>query len=116
MLESFAVLLVCQLLGELLVTAVGLPVPGPVVGMLVLLLGLMLKGGVPESLALTAGGLLQHLSLLFVPAGVGVMLHLTLLGDQWPAVGLALLASTVLTLLVVGALMTWTVRRLEHRR
>ncbi|MFM1892298.1 MAG: hypothetical protein RLZ44_1375, partial [Pseudomonadota bacterium] len=42
--------------------------------------------------------------------------HLTLLGDQWPAVGLALLASTVLTLLVVGALMTWTVRRLEHRQ
>jgi holin-like protein len=111
MLESFAVLLLCQLVGEVVVTAADLPVPGPVVGMLVLLLGLLLKGGVPEQLALTASGLLQHLSLLFVPAGVGVMLHLALLGEQWPAVGLALLGSTVLTLLVTGLVMTWTARR-----
>jgi holin-like protein len=115
MIESFAVLLVCQLIGEILVTAAHLPVPGPVVGMLLLFIGLLVRGTVPEVLARTAGALLQHLSLLFVPAGVGVMLHLELLADQWAAVGLALLVSTALTLLVAGALMAWTARRLGDK-
>lgn len=110
MLESFVILLVCQLLGEVLVTAIDLPVPGPVVGMLLLFVGLLLRGAVPDDLGRTATGLLQHLSLLFVPAGVGVMLHLGLLGDEWPAVGLALIASTVLTLLAAGAVMAWASR------
>lgn len=112
MLESFAVLLVCQLIGEVLVTATDLPVPGPVVGMLLLFIGLLLRGRIPDALAETAGGLLQHLSLLFVPAGVGVMLHLSLLEEEWPAVALALLLSTVLTLLVAGAVMAWAAKRL----
>jgi putative effector of murein hydrolase LrgA (UPF0299 family) len=105
MLEAVAVLLLCQLAGELIVVFMGWPVPGPVVGMALLFTGLMWRGGVPDSLAATANGLLGQLSLLFVPAGVGVMTHLTLLGNQWLPLTASLVASTLLTIAVTGLLM-----------
>lgn len=105
MLESLAVLLLCQLMGELTVLALELPVPGPVVGMAILFIGLMIRGSIPEPLAETANGLLGQLSLLFVPAGVGVMTHLTLLGKQWLPLSVSLVVSTLLTIAVTGLLM-----------
>lgn len=109
MLESLAVLLLCQLLGELIVIALEWPVPGPVIGMALLFAGLMIKGDLPPPLADTANGLLAHLSLLFVPAGVGVMTHLTLLGNQWLPLTVSLLVSTLLTIAVTG----WVMQRLS---
>jgi putative effector of murein hydrolase LrgA (UPF0299 family) len=108
-LESLAVLLLCQLAGELMVVVLGWPVPGPVVGMALLFLGLVIRGGVPQPLADTANGLLAQLSLLFVPAGVGVMTHLRLLGDQWLPLTASLLVSTLLTIAVTG----WLMQRLS---
>jgi putative effector of murein hydrolase LrgA (UPF0299 family) len=105
MLESFAVLLFCQLIGELTVLALEIPVPGPVVGMAILFSGLMLRGSIPDALAQTANGLLAQLSLLFVPAGVGVMTHLTLLGEQWLPLSASLIVSTLLTIAVTGLMM-----------
>ena len=105
MLESLAVLLFCQLIGELIVQALALPVPGPVVGMGILFFGLLLRGSIPEELAQTANGLLGQLSLLFVPAGVGVMTHLTLLGEQWLPLSISLVVSTLLTIAVTGLMM-----------
>lgn len=74
MIESLAVLLLLQLLGEIVVQISAAPVPGPVVGMLVLALILAGRGQVPESLRQASQRLLLHLALLFVPAGVGVLL------------------------------------------
>jgi len=105
MLESLAVLLFCQLIGELIVLFLDVPIPGPVVGMLLLFLGLMIRGEIPEPLSQTANGLLGQLSLLFVPAGVGVMTHLTLLGNQWLPLSASLIVSTLLTIAVTGLLM-----------
>ena len=105
MLESLAVLLLCQLLGELFVIYLGLPIPGPVVGMIILFIGLMIRGNIPEELSNTANGLLEQLSLLFVPAGVGVMTHLTLLGEQWLPLSASLIISTILTIAITGLLM-----------
>lgn len=105
MLESLAVLLFCQLIGELIVLFFAAPVPGPVVGMLLLFLALMFHGEIPEALSETANGLLGQLSLLFVPAGVGVMTHLTLLGNQWLPLSASLIVSTFLTIAVTGLLM-----------
>ena len=110
MLESLAVLLLCQLAGELIVVLLDWPVPGPVIGMALLFLGLMVKGDVPQPLADTANGLLGQLSLLFVPAGVGVMTHLTLLGNQWLPLTASLLVSTLLTIAVTG----WLMQRLSR--
>jgi holin-like protein len=111
-----ALLLVCQLVGEVFVVWSRLPVPGPVVGMSLLFAGLMLRGGIPEGLGPLVDGLLAHLSLLFVPAGVGVMLHIAMLREEWLAISLALVLSAVVTIAVAGALMSGFIRWIEGRR
>ncbi len=104
MIGSLAALLLFQLAGEAIVRALGLPVPGPVIGMALMVAALAVRGGPGEVLQATAQGLLKHLSLLFVPAGVGVMVHGARLGAEALAIGLAVIFSTVLTI-AVGA---WT--------
>jgi len=97
MILDIAALLGFQLLGEVLARALVLPLPGPVIGM-----ALMLAAFARRILP-TAQGLLRHLSLLFVPAGVGVIGHADALGRSGPALMLALVLSTVLAL-AAGAL------------
>ena len=77
MLYAIAALFTFQLLGEALVHLLGLPLPGALMGMLLLLGAIAALGRVPEALERTAGGLLQAMMLLFIPAIVGVMLHLS---------------------------------------
>ncbi|SDD98183.1 CidA/LrgA family protein [Ruegeria marina] len=107
MLGFLTLILVCQLAGELAVGALNLPVPGPVLGMLALFALLMIRGEVPEVLEQTAGGLLRAMSLLFVPAGTGVMLHFRLLGEALVPLGVALVVSTLATIAVTALLMRW---------
>lgn len=98
MVPALLVLLLCQLAGEVLVAALGLPFPGPVVGMMLLFAGLLARGGVPDALRGVCDGLLRHLALLFVPAGVGLMVHFDrVLQDAWPLLT-GLLVSTALAL------------------
>jgi holin-like protein len=94
--QSFLVLLVCQGFGEAIHRLTGLPLSGPIIGM-VILLGVMIarKGPSPE-LRNSSNALLGYLSLLFVPAAVGIMPHLSLLRAQWLPVLAALLVSTFL--------------------
>jgi holin-like protein len=105
MLGALTLLLVYQLAGEVIVQLSGAPVPGPVVGMLLLFLTLLARPGVSQRLRDTSQGLLAHLSLLFVPAGVGVMLHFERLGAEWLPLAVALVASTVLTIAVTALVM-----------
>lgn len=83
-----------------------LPVPGPVLGMLLLLLALIARGKPSTSLTSTANALLTHLSLLFVPAGVGVIVHIHRLGDEWLPIVAALILSTFITLVLTALLMS----------
>ena len=108
---ALATLLVLQLVGEALVRARGVPVPGPVVGMALLLAALVLRPAWLGTVKPTAQTLLQHLSLLFVPAGVGVMLHLQRLGDEALAIGVALVLSTWVGLASAALTMAWLMRR-----
>jgi holin-like protein len=105
MLGAFTLLLVFQLIGEVLVLVTGLPVPGPVVGMLLLFVSLAVRGSAPQWLRESSQGLLAHLSLLFVPAGVGVLLHFQRLGAEWLPITVALVASTVITIGVTALVM-----------
>jgi holin-like protein len=111
MIPAFATLLVFQLIGEALVRALSVPVPGPVVGMALLLLALVLRPATLEAIKPTTQTLLQHLSLLFVPAGVGVMLHLERLGDEALAIGVALVVSTLVGLASAALTMVWLMKR-----
>lgn len=98
MIGAITLLLVFQLFGEVLSRALSLPIPGPVIGMALLFAVLALRGGPSTDLRNTAQGLLQHLSLLFVPAGTGVMLHYQRLSDEWLPLVVSLVLSTGLTL------------------
>lgn len=100
MLRGFIILLFLQLVGDVISTGFDLPIPGPVIGMILLLLLLILKGQVPEDLGKTSDGLTSHIGLFFVPAGAGVSLYLDMIGAQWPMIVVASLTSTVLTLLL----------------
>ena len=111
MIPALAILLVLQLVGKALVRALGVPVPGPVVGMALLLAALVLRPAWLGTIKPTAQTLLQHLSLLFVPAGVGVMLHLQRLGDEALAIGVALVLSTLVGLASAALTMAWLMRR-----
>jgi holin-like protein len=111
MIPALSILLVFQLLGESLVRTLAVPVPGPVVGMALLLLTLVLRPTLLEAIKPTAQTLLQHLSLLFVPAGVGVMLHLQRLGDEALAIGVALVLSTLVGLASAALTMAWLMKR-----
>ncbi|MBN1247305.1 MAG: CidA/LrgA family protein [Anaerolineae bacterium] len=131
MIGGLAVLLVCQLIGELLAALLQLPIPGPVIGMILLFCGLLARdwslrsGGsrrenrrhrdtdgnlrgpmpVPQGLESAAQGLLRYLALLFVPAGTGIIAYLALIREEWLAITIALIGSTILTLAVTGGLM-----------
>lgn len=109
--QAFAILLVFQLLGEIVSYTLKLPVPGPVIGMILLFIWLAVDDRLLQVIQGTTSTILKHFSLLFVPAGVGVMVHAQRIGGEWIAIGIALLASTVLaiatTAWVTRALMRW---------
>ena len=100
-LRGLAWLLAMQSVGELLARAFSLPFPGPVVGMLLLLLALRWSA-VRAPVAACAEFLLSHLSLLFVPVGVGVMTHLGLLGQYGLRMLLVIVLSTWIGLAVTA--------------
>ena len=105
MIGALAALLSAQLIGEAVARGLALPIPGPVVGMLLLVAFLVVRRSVPASLDGTSRGLLEHLSLLFVPAGVGVMRYLDVLAREWVAIAVTIVASTLLTMLVTAGVM-----------
>jgi holin-like protein len=105
MIGALTQLLVFQLLGEVVARWLALPVPGPVLGMLFLFVALVLRGGPGHELQSTSQTLLQHLSLLFVPAGTGIMIHLHRVADEWLPLLLSLLISTAATLVVTALVM-----------
>ena len=112
MLRGLAVLLVFQLTGEVLARVADLPIPGPVVGMLLLLVALELRAPLSEQLRPASAGLLAHLSVLFVPAGVGVVQHGRRLLQEWPAILATLVLGTAATVGVTG----WLAQRLSRRQ
>ncbi|MBR9971676.1 CidA/LrgA family protein [Magnetospirillum sulfuroxidans] len=105
-LGSITVLLVCQLIGETIAKVFTLPVPGPVIGMVLLFLGLVIRRGLPTDLDKTATFLLSQLSLLFIPAGVGVVVHAKLIASEWLPISAALVLGTAITIAVTGLTMT----------
>jgi holin-like protein len=112
MIASLSLILLCQLAGEVIVRGLGLPMPGPVLGLVFLLLLLLardrfavlargpLQGDGVEN---ASRGLLAHLSLMFVPAGVGVVQKLDLVAAHGIAIAAVLALSVLMTLLATVA-------------
>ncbi len=108
MLKGFIILLFFQLCGETLVALLHSPIPGPVAGMVLLWLVLLIKGGPTDDLGKTSQGLIQHLSLFFLPAGVGLFFLPASIQQYWPAVLAAMVAGTFISMLFSG----WLAKRL----
>jgi putative effector of murein hydrolase LrgA (UPF0299 family) len=89
----------------------GLPVPGPVIGMLLLFTALVAKPGLAAAVEGTANELLRHLSLLFVPAGVGIVAAAASVSGYWLAIVVAVVVSTLLTLGVTALVLQALTRR-----
>lgn len=104
-LNGITILLIYQLAGEISVLLLGVPVPGPVLGMIMLFLTLLVRNRSSESLDATATALLSHLSLLFVPAGVGIIVHFDRIIEEWIPLTAALVVSTVVTMMATAAIM-----------
>ncbi len=112
MIASLSLILLCQLAGEVFVRGLGLPVPGPVIGLMLLLVLLLARDRFKtlargplqqDGVENASRGLLAHLSLLFVPAGVGVVQKLDLIAEHGIAIIAILAASVVVTLVVTVA-------------
>jgi len=110
MVRALAILLLCQLAGTIIQEGTLLPIPGPVLGLIMLLVYLIRTGGPGDELRDISQGLLRYLGLLFVPAGVGVVTELQELRDNWLAILLGIGISTILGLLVTGVLMNMMVK------
>lgn len=120
MLLSLGLILLCQLVGEAIAHATGTPVPGPVIGLVlcVLLLALRDRMGrvIPAELRdgrfeQTGSTLLSYLSLMFIPAGVGVIQRLDVLAGNALAIVTAIVVSTLLSLIVTALVFTVVARR-----
>jgi holin-like protein len=115
MINALMILLAFQLLGEFVVVSLQLPIPGPVVGMVLLTAALLFRNAVPQSLHTTATALLRHLSLLYIPAGVGIIARVGSVGDVWLPLLVTLTVSTVITLMVTALTMQWLLRMKRYR-
>lgn len=113
-LNGITLLLAYQLVGEVSARLLNLPIPGPVIGMLLLFFSLLVRDSLAQVVEPAASALLSHLSLLFVPAGVGVMVHFGRIGEQWLPITVALLLGTLITL-ALTALVMLGVQRLRQR-
>lgn len=110
MLDGILLLLIFQFLGEVLVRFTGLPVPGPVAGMVLLLIALIVRSSALQKVAPAANLLIGNLVLLFFPIGVGIVLE----WDRYAAHGTALIVSivagTAIALVLVALLVKWLLR------
>lgn len=110
MIRGLAILLIFQSLGEVTTKFIHGLVPGPVIGMILLLVFLVSRKKIAESIAIAADGLLAHLAIFFIPAAVGVMLYareLTSAGAAWL---LAIILSTALSMAITALLLKYFFR------
>lgn len=99
-------------LGEALVRASGLPVPGALVGLVLLLAALIVRGQAPQGLQRASAPLLRHLMLFFIPAVAGVMTQFAWVADEWLPFLAACAGGAILTLAVTALTLRWSLRRL----
>lgn len=111
MIRGFAILFGLQSLGSLLAYGLELPVPGSVIGMVLLLIALRFEWIELQWVHDAAQLLLDNMSFLFIPAGVGVMVYFDLIAAHWLPMTIALVVSTFAVLAVTGTADRWLSQR-----
>ncbi len=111
MIRGFLIILGLLGIGSLLSIAINGLVPGSVIGMLLMFIGLLTKTIRPEWVANTANGLTRNMALFFVPAGVGVMVAFDILAKSWIDILVITVVSTLAVIASVGLTQQWMERR-----
>jgi holin-like protein len=115
MCSALATLLLFQLLGEMIQNVTRMPIPGPLIGMVLMFTALLVKAPLPSEIHTTSRTLLAYLALLFVPAGTGIVTRLPLVAAEWLPILIGVLASTFITI-AVTALVLRALERLNEVR
>lgn len=110
MLGAIALLLLCQLAGEIIHRFAGLPLPGPVIGMMILIGWLALLRKERSSLEAVSGWLTAHLAIMFVPSAVGLINQGAILKEYGAGLVVAVTVSTFLTMIVTVLVFRWAMR------
>jgi holin-like protein len=111
MIRGLVQILLFQGLGEIISKVLGLPVPGPVIGLILLLSFLLVRGRIDPDLDFVASGFAQHLGVLFIPAAVGVVMFAPQLSSHGLAIAAILLVSVGLSVAVTALLLKWLTRK-----
>jgi holin-like protein len=98
-------ILLFQGLGELVSHFAVTMIPGPVIGLILMLAAFHVRKKVPEPVELVASTLVKHLGLLFIPAAVGVVVYWPQIRSHAVAVGVALAVSVVMTIAVTAVVL-----------
>lgn len=110
MLSGIVTLLLFTVIGNLLSDGLGIPVPGPVIGLILLVAYIQLKGEIDESLDKVSQFCIRYLAALFVPGLVGVFFLGDLLSKQWLPLALAIFVATPVSLVLTALLMQWLLK------
>lgn len=110
MIHVLAILLLFQVIGEGLAYALALPVPGPAIGMILLFLLMAVRRRPIDRLAVSGSQFLGQMSLFFVPASVGILVHADRVAAEWLSIAIALVASTVVAIVVTAFVIRWLQR------
>ena len=116
MIEGLVLLLVFQLLGNVAEMYFHLPVPGSVLGMFLLLVALIANDRLASWVRPISLVLISYLAVLFVPAGVGIMLHIDRLKNEALPIGVSLVVSTILTIAVTALVIKYSTVWLQKRK
>ncbi|RTZ48279.1 CidA/LrgA family protein [Candidimonas sp. SYP-B2681] len=111
MLTAITILFFMQIVGELIARVTGLPLPGPLIGMLLLLLALIVHGRVPIGMRDTCHHSLKHLMLLFIPLVAGIMMYFDRLAHEWIPFLVACMGGVALTMVITAVTFRWVLNR-----
>lgn len=111
LINGILILLLCQCGGEAIKIYFNLSLPGPVLGMFMLFIGLCLLGKTPKAVAASSQVLIPMLGLLFLPAAAGIFFLGAGFADQWPAIIAAIVLGSLLSLVFNGLVMKWLTRK-----
>jgi holin-like protein len=114
MLKAVLTLFLCLIIGDIINRVIGLPLPGGVIGLVILLAVLIWRGGPDEPLKQTGHFLLQNMTVLFIPASVGLITQLPALKQDALPIGVAIVISTALGMAVTAAIMHWLAPHGSH--
>ena len=115
MLYAIAALLLFQLIGEAISQWLTIALPGPLIGMALLLIALCILGRTPVALRRTSNGLLAHLMLLFIPAVVAVMTQVDYIASEWLPFIVACIGATAITIVVTAATLQFLLKRQNRK-